>query len=181
MRITDNEADSKGSDGHKFKGRNARRVRHDHRFEFYLASSQMLLDEIRDQYNVALNTVNSLIQRSGIIMAFNSVFLIELFNLQSTGNSLWTITVISTFISMFLGLIIVVEGRLMSVGTKIDMVIQTYNAGSYEGLTPEISNGKLEALQESMRITKLTSNLVMMQTTFLLVSVVGLVIMEMWK
>lgn len=81
MRITENEKGSEGSDDGRYEGLDAESVRSDREFEFYLASSQVLLDEIRDQHGEALGSVNSLIQRSGIIMAFNSVFLIELFNL----------------------------------------------------------------------------------------------------
>lgn len=178
MRITENEKGSEGSDDGRYEGLDAESVRSDREFEFYLASSQVLLDEIRDQHGEALGSVNSLIQRSGIIMAFNSVFLIELFNLQSTGGILWMATVISTLIGMSFGLFVVIEGRLMPAGTNIDKVVWTYNGGAYGNLVPEISNGRLRALKESISIAELISNMVLMQTIFLLVSVTGLIIME---
>ncbi len=150
----------------------------DHRFETYLASDQMLLEEIRDQHNETLGLVNSLVQRSGIVMAFNSMFLIELFNLQSTGNIVWMITTVSTLIGMLVGLIAVIDGRLISPGTKIDKVVRIYNVKTYEDLVPAISNGKLRALKKSTMVVELISDLVLIQTIFLLTSVIGLIILE---
>lgn len=150
----------------------------DHEFELYLASNQMIIDEIRNRHNETLNSINSLIQRSGIIMAFNSVFVIELFRLQPVEGIVWLSTIISTLLSMLLGLISIITGRLTPLGTSINKVVDTYNTGRYEDLTPIIFNGKSEALEKSTSIAQKISNLILLQTIFLLISVIGLIMME---
>lgn len=147
-------------------------------FELYQASNQLILDEIRDQHNETLNSINSLIQRSGIIMAFNSVFMIELFRLQHVGGIIWWITIACTLSSMFLGLGSIITGRLAPLGTDINSIVNTYNKGTYEDLAPTIFNGKSIALKKTTLIAQDISNLILIQTLFLIASVIGLIIME---
>lgn len=172
--ITDDEAPNNKNEASESNGSNEE----NHEFELYLASNQMVLDEIRNQHNETLNSINSLIQRSGIIMAFNSVFMIELFRLQPTEGPIWWITIISTLLSMILGLISIITGRLTPLGTGINKIVNTYNNGTYEDLTPIIFNGKSEALEQSTSIAQKISNLILIQTLFLIASVIGLIFME---
>ncbi len=181
MQITEDRTNQGSLKDSRDKNQSASAPNSEHVFETILASDQMLLDEIRNQHDDALSTIDSLIQRSGIITAFNSVFLVELFNLQSTGSTLWIATIASTLIGMCVGLITVIEGRLIPSGTKIDKVVQTYNVKTYVDLVPVISNGRLRSLKKSRAIAKMISPLVLIQTVFLLISVMGLVIMEILK
>lgn len=181
MQITADETSPDSSSDNQFKNQDVKSPGSDHMFETVLASDQILLDEIRNQHNDAMSTIDSLVQRSGIILAFNSVFLIELFDLQSTGNILWVATVVSTLIGMCAGLITVIEGRLMPSGTKIDKVVRTYNTKTYADLVPVISNGRLRSLKKSKAVAETISPLVLAQTVFLLISVIGLITMEVLK
>lgn len=147
-------------------------------FQLYLASNQILLDEIKDQHSETLNSINSLMQRSGIIMAFNSVFIIELFRLQPSEGTVWWITIASILTSMLLGLTSIITGRLTPMGADINKVVNTYNNGTYEDLTPIIFNGKSEALEKTTSLAKKISNLILIQTLFLITSVIGLIIIE---
>ncbi len=178
MQTTEEGTEPKGSDDSQDERQDTGYVTPDREFDFYLASNQLLLDEIRDQHSETINLVNSLVQRSGIIMAFNSVFLIELFSLQSIGSPLWIATTVATLLGMSAGLITVIWGRRMSPGTRIDKIVKTYNDQNYKDLVPAISNGKLGALNKSVMIVELVSNLILVETAFLLVSVIGLVILE---
>lgn len=80
---------------------------------------------------------------------------------------------------MMLGLLAIMTGRKLPLGTDIDIVVSTYENGMYEGLTPIIVEGELKVLKESMLTGSHASNIVLLQTLFLVSSTVGLMMMEM--
>lgn len=144
----------------------------------YIAANQTILNEIKDQHGGTLSTINSLTQRSGILMAFNSVFIMELLGMDSADESLWWITVISILVSMVFGFVTIMTGREAPLGTDIDIVVSTYKNGKYDDLTPTIFRGKRMALKRSKSMAAQMSRMVSLQMLFLAASVFGLVIME---
>lgn len=146
--------------------------------DLYIAANQTILEEVRDQHGGTLSTINSLTQRSGILMAFDSVFIIELLGLDPADELLCWMTIASILTSMVFGFVTIMTGRETPLGTDIDIVASTYRSGKYEDLTPIIFKGKRMALKRSKSIASEMSHMVSIQMLFLVASVFGLVMME---
>lgn len=83
----------------------------------------------------------------------------------------------STGSPLLLHVISLNEKVLLLNSQQINKVVQTYDTKMYADLVPITSDGRLRFLKECKTVAEMISPLILAQTVFLLISVIGSIIM----
>lgn len=137
-------------------------------------ADEMVVGEIRSQHSEILAMVGTLSQRSGIAMAFSTLVLIELFDLESD-SFLWWSCLVLILSSILIGLASLITGKTIPLGADLYQVVKTYNDGDYDNLAPLMFNHRVLAVQRARRNVDCISLFVLLQTVTLVGCMVLLV------
>ena len=137
---------------------------------------ELMIGEVQSQYDTTVSQINSHIQKSGLLLAFTSVLLMELFPFGYT--PLCFMSVSLCLLSVIISIYCIILYMNIPMGIEVNEMSNLYCFAFFQKLVSDIYNFKTEALYDCLKKSQALSMLVLIQAVSF---VLGLVAFIWWQ
>ncbi|MGN0137416.1 MAG: hypothetical protein ACI381_02250 [Candidatus Methanomethylophilaceae archaeon] len=109
---------------------------------------ELMISEVNNQYNTIVSQINSITQKSGIMLAFTSILMIELFDFMDVSLWSWSFTFLGS--SVALAVLSMIVYTKIRIGIDFNSMTDMYLDQDYLRLEDAVYNKKTDALAESI-------------------------------
>lgn len=137
---------------------------------------ELMISEVNNQYNIVVSQINSTTQKSGIMLAFTSILMIELFDFMDVSFWSWSFTFLGS--SVALAVLSMIVYTKIRIGIDFNSMTDMYLDQDYLRLEDAVYNKKTDALAECIHTSDRLFIMFLFQVLFFSIGLLLFIIIE---